>query len=297
MWIGSGSRHYAFTVKYEAEGDTELAKHGDAAVVTINLCLSPGNWEGSNLRFFASGGSGMYQLPKGNESAGDGDVIFHSGMAVIHRGQHQHQAQQLLSGQRVNLVVWLHSKDGVVRIAPYAPEEQMTAAQRWRTHRLDLWRPHVSVPAESTGWRQKRKPLTVEVTKNGLKHFETAGWLQIKWFWNMLTIWKNFETCVPCWNSWLQSFFSDLFGSAQDTGWWVLWAESPWATAAMAAMQIPRCGDSADWTALVNVGLIGWILRCLNEIYWMIWVKLLLEIEIWDLSFNPWWEVRRGLRL
>lgn len=131
--------HYAFTVKYEAEGDTELAKHGDAAVVTINLCLG-GTWEGSELRFFESGGSGMYQLPKGNESAGAGDVVFRSGMALIHRGQHQHQAQELLSGQRVNMVIWLHSKDGVVRIAPYAAEEQMTVAQRWRTHRFDLWR-------------------------------------------------------------------------------------------------------------------------------------------------------------
>eukprot|EP00434_Breviolum_minutum_P027964 symbB.v1.2.024742.t2/scaffold2365.1/size83366/10 len=129
--------HYAFTVKYEAEGDTELAKHGDAAVVTINLCLG-GTWEGSELRFFESGGSGMYQLPKGNESAGAGDVVFRSGMALIHRGQHQHQAQELLSGQRVNMVIWLHSKDGVVRIAPYAAEEQMTVAQRWRTHRFDL---------------------------------------------------------------------------------------------------------------------------------------------------------------
>jgi len=130
--------HYAFTVQYEPDGDTELAKHGDASVVTINLCLGPKNWEGSSLRFFESGGSGMYQLPKGNESAGAGDVVFHSGMAVIHRGQHQHQAQQLLSGQRVNLVVWLHSKDGVVRIAPYAPEEQMTVGRRWHTRHMDL---------------------------------------------------------------------------------------------------------------------------------------------------------------
>ena len=127
--------HYAFTVKYEADGDTELAKHGDASVVTINLCLGPegpDTWEGSSLRFFESGGSGMYALPKGNASAGAGDLVFHAGMALIHRGQHQHQAQQLLSGQRVNLVIWLHGRDGVVRIAPYALGEQLTVEQRWR---------------------------------------------------------------------------------------------------------------------------------------------------------------------
>jgi hypothetical protein len=38
----------------------------------------------------------------------------------------------------VNLVVWLHSKDGVVRIAPYAPEEQMTVGRRWHTRHMDL---------------------------------------------------------------------------------------------------------------------------------------------------------------
>ena len=46
----------------------------------------------------------MYALPKGNDSAGAGDVNFRAGMALIHRGQHQHQAQELTSGQRVDLV-------------------------------------------------------------------------------------------------------------------------------------------------------------------------------------------------
>ncbi|CAJ1345832.1 unnamed protein product [Effrenium voratum] len=132
--------HYAFTVKYESGGDTELAKHGDASVVTLNLCLGPSVWEGGTLRFFESGGSGMYALPKGNASAGAGDIVFRPGMALIHRGQHQHQALELLSGQRVNIVMWLFARDGVVRIAPYAPDEQLTAAQRWesRRWRLDL---------------------------------------------------------------------------------------------------------------------------------------------------------------
>ena len=37
-----------------------------------------------------------------------------------------------------NVRIWLHAKDGVVRIAPYAPDEQLTAAQRWSPHRF-LW--------------------------------------------------------------------------------------------------------------------------------------------------------------
>ncbi|CAE7358438.1 ICU11 [Symbiodinium natans] len=124
--------HYAFTVKYEPSGDTELAKHGDASVVTLNLCLGPATWKGGALRFFASGGSGIYALPKGNASAGSGDVNFQPGQVLLHRGQHKHQALPLLSGQRANLIIWLHAEHGVVRVAPYPPEQQLMAKQRWQ---------------------------------------------------------------------------------------------------------------------------------------------------------------------
>jgi len=121
--------HYAFTVRYEADGDTELAKHGDASVATLNVCLGRG-WQGGKLRFFEYEGSGMYALP-GNASAGAGDVEFQPGLAIIHRGQHKHQALRLISGERTNLVVWLMGKYGVVRVAPYKPHEQMSARDRW----------------------------------------------------------------------------------------------------------------------------------------------------------------------
>lgn len=123
--------HYAFTVRYEAGGDTELAKHADASVATLNLCLGRPGWEGGALRFFESGGSGIYALPKKNDSAGAGDVQFQPGLAVLHRGQHKHQALPLLSGMRTNVIVWLFGRDGVVRAAPYAPHEQLGAWQRW----------------------------------------------------------------------------------------------------------------------------------------------------------------------
>eukprot|EP00971_Amphidinium_carterae_P081455 1611493-Amphidinium_carterae.1 len=37
--LEDADEHYAFTVRYETDGDTELAKHGDASVVTVNLCM------------------------------------------------------------------------------------------------------------------------------------------------------------------------------------------------------------------------------------------------------------------
>uniref|UniRef100_A0A7S4RQF4 Fe2OG dioxygenase domain-containing protein n=2 Tax=Alexandrium monilatum TaxID=311494 RepID=A0A7S4RQF4_9DINO len=123
--------HYAFTVRYEAAGDTELAKHADASVATLNLCLGRRGWKGGALRFFDSGGSGIYALPRGNASAGAGDVEFSPGLALFHRGQHKHQALPLLSGERTNVIIWLFGRDGVVRAAPFARHEQLSAGQRW----------------------------------------------------------------------------------------------------------------------------------------------------------------------
>lgn len=127
--------HYAFTVRYEVGGDTELAKHGDASVVTLNLCLGRPGWRGGQLRFFESGGSGLTALPRGNESAGPGDIEFLPGMAVMHRGQHKHQALPLHEGERTNVIIWLMGRHGVVRVAPYPPHEQLTSLQRWAASR------------------------------------------------------------------------------------------------------------------------------------------------------------------
>lgn len=124
--------NYAFTVRYEATGDTELAKHGDASVVTLNLCLGQPGWEGGKLRFFEYEGSGMYALPRGNNvSAGAGDMDFEPGLAIMHRGQHKHQALPLLSGERTNVILWLMGMDGVVRVKPYLEHEQLTVYERW----------------------------------------------------------------------------------------------------------------------------------------------------------------------
>ena len=52
-------------------------------------------------------------------------------MAIIHRGGQYHSAMPLVSGERINLIVWLHGTYGVVRVAPHTPEDQTTAATRW----------------------------------------------------------------------------------------------------------------------------------------------------------------------
>merc|ERR1712032_29248 len=129
MGVGplDAEEQYGFTIRYETTGDTELPKHADASVATLNLCLGRPGWQGGALRFFKY--DGLYALP--STSAGAGEVVFEPGLAVFHRGQHKHQALQLLSGERTNVIIWLFAKHGVVRVMPYRSEERQTAAQRW----------------------------------------------------------------------------------------------------------------------------------------------------------------------
>ena len=53
------------------------------------------------------------------------------GMSLWHRGQHQHQAHPIVSGERINLIVWLFAPNGDVRIAPFPPNERLDMADRW----------------------------------------------------------------------------------------------------------------------------------------------------------------------
>lgn len=129
-----GEEHYAFTVRYHGAGDTELAKHSDASVVTLNLCLGPRTWQGGQLEFFEYDPGSLFAAKR--YKAGSGNVTFTPGMAVIHRGQHKHQALPLLEGERLNLIIWLMGRHGTVRIKPYDASEQLTAQERWQAHAL-----------------------------------------------------------------------------------------------------------------------------------------------------------------
>lgn len=125
--------HHAFTVKYETGGDTELAKHGDASVVTFNLCLGEVGHRGGALRFLADSTPGVGQAPSPlSAGGGSGDVAFDTGLLLVHKGQHKHQALPLSGGRRVNLVVWLMGRGGYVRVAPYPAADRLTAHQRWQ---------------------------------------------------------------------------------------------------------------------------------------------------------------------
>lgn len=134
---GDAAEQYTFSVRYQVGEDVTLANHADASVATLNLCLGHGNWSGGTLRFFGDGRAHWGRTFSASASARIddkipiGDVNFTTGMVLLHRGQHKHQALELLDGVRTNLIIWLMGDGGYVRVAPYPPSERLTESQRW----------------------------------------------------------------------------------------------------------------------------------------------------------------------
>jgi len=131
---GDADEHYSFTVRYRRGEDLNLTRHRDASVVTMNLCLGR-EWTGGELVFYD-----VLQVPQDRKLGGlpaestEGQVPFHfrPGTVLLHKGQHEHEAMELISGERSNLIIWLHGKHGVVRVAEYKPHERTTPMERWQ---------------------------------------------------------------------------------------------------------------------------------------------------------------------
>ena len=118
-------------VRYKKGEDTDLALHGDASVVTLNVCLGRDDFEGGRLAFRPYTDWYGKAAPPSNRTHEQRPLEFSPGVAVIHRGQHKHEALPLTAGERINMVVWLFGKDGVVRVAPYEQHERLGPEQRW----------------------------------------------------------------------------------------------------------------------------------------------------------------------
>ena len=124
---------YAFIIRYKQGEDVSLKEHADASVVTLNLCL---------LKQDITTADDSYDLkfeplvPYGSERSSHvtqpaSMVGFEPGDGLFHLGQHRHSAVRLLEGERINLIIWLHGKWGVVRVMPYKPHEAMSVHERW----------------------------------------------------------------------------------------------------------------------------------------------------------------------
>ena len=93
--------HHSFVVVYNQAGDKGLGMHHDASEVTLNVCLGK-KFEGSGLVFCGRAGQSDYRKQR----------CVHShikGRAVIHLGRQRHGADNITSGERINLIMWARS--------------------------------------------------------------------------------------------------------------------------------------------------------------------------------------------
>jgi len=94
--------HHTFVVEYKKDGgDRGLDMHHDSSEATLNVCLNSG-FTGAGLRFCGRSGTSVYRKSQA--------VVKHQlGRAVLHLGRHRHGAEDIESGERLNLIVWARS--------------------------------------------------------------------------------------------------------------------------------------------------------------------------------------------
>ena len=95
--------HHSFVVAYQHSpgGDTGLDMHHDASEATLNVCLGR-QFEGCGLQFCGRFGSSDHRKSR--------LVAKHrKGRAVLHLGRQRHGADDITSGERLNLIVWARS--------------------------------------------------------------------------------------------------------------------------------------------------------------------------------------------
>jgi len=104
LWPGPGSAwdsHHCFIVRYREGEDLGLDMHTDDSEVTFNVCLGL-DFTGAGLQF-----CGMRGAPDHRKHR---HTYCHSvGRCVVHLGLHRHGADDISSGERLNLILWNRS--------------------------------------------------------------------------------------------------------------------------------------------------------------------------------------------
>jgi thiol-disulfide isomerase/thioredoxin len=91
-------KHHSFMVKYKSGEDRGLDMHHDDSDVTLNVCLGR-EFTGATLSFCGGFGHADHRRHVHTYA----HVI---GRAIVHLGTHRHGADDIVSGERYNLIVW-----------------------------------------------------------------------------------------------------------------------------------------------------------------------------------------------
>ena len=99
---GALDGHHAFIVQYKQGEDLGLDMHTDDSDVTFNVCLGKEGFTGAGLSF-----CGMLGGPAHRKLS----LVYQhvKGRCVVHLGAQRHGADDIQSGERLNLIVWNHS--------------------------------------------------------------------------------------------------------------------------------------------------------------------------------------------
>merc|ERR1712232_1392494 len=106
LWPGPGcgwGGHHCFIVRYRQGEDLGLDMHVDDSEVTFNICLGL-TFEGAGLQFCGMSGTATHRKNHLKYS-------HVRGRCVVHLGKHRHGADDISSGERLNLILWNHSSE------------------------------------------------------------------------------------------------------------------------------------------------------------------------------------------
>lgn len=113
IWKQEGARldrHHTFLVRYKPGEDLGLDVHTDDSDVTFNVCLGR-EFSGSGLVFCGMMGSADHRKLT---------TVYHHklGRCVVHLGRKRHGADNIQTGERINLIIW-NVNDNLRRTADY----------------------------------------------------------------------------------------------------------------------------------------------------------------------------------
>ena len=93
--------HHSFLVRYKAGEDRGLDMHTDDSDITFNVCLGKA-FTGAGLTVCGMSGS---------ESIRQVSLTYphRIGHCIVHRGRQRHGADDIETGERINLIVWNHN--------------------------------------------------------------------------------------------------------------------------------------------------------------------------------------------
>ncbi len=91
-----------FSLIYNNNFDKKLDLHMDDSIYTINMCIKSNDIEGSNIIFNGTKSNSYTH----NYNPKEISVPLSEDYMLIHLGNHPHKTEEIIEGERVNIILW-----------------------------------------------------------------------------------------------------------------------------------------------------------------------------------------------